>query len=143
MPSIIPNVGIEVILGTILSGNVAPTLRVEAITDLPDAIDALGDDLTYADLNIGTGYVNGDSIPLVQANWVVPTGANAGQAATHPRVEFEGDTGGGSAITGYIVVDQNDVVWVLETNPEVEVDDTPKAMPAGARYQVDPTLGGT
>lgn len=139
MADFTPNEG-ETKMNDILVGKTAfPTsLRVILISNTPSAINTLGEGLTYLDLTQATGFVGGDDKTLTPANWVSPGG---GAPNTYPQLEFTADTGGASDVSGYALVDSDNVVWGVGLNAEVESTGVLKTMNAGAVYRVNPQLG--
>lgn len=151
MASYIGNESEEAVLNRIWKNG--EDFSIGLIGNTPAALAALGEDLTYADLTLitnvtpsSTGGVNGSA---VGAEWLmdtldftVPTGASAGDDATHPQVEFQAGVGGASgSVSGYYIASSTDELMVVNTNPEVESSGTLKTMAEGAIYRCNPALG--
>lgn len=123
------------------------------MSNTPAAIAALGENLSWSDIvpvtNVTPSSPGGANGAAVGAEWrmdsldfTVPTGANAGDDATHPQIEFLAGAGGASAdVSGYYIRNSSNVLRGVNTNPEVESSGTLKVMAEGAIYRANPALG--
>jgi hypothetical protein len=144
MPQFVPKEGQREMTRVLLKQIPQPDLVVGLFTNSAAEIAALGLDAVLADLDqasavVGSGVVSGE-YQFTPSNWTVPGGAQTGDPATHPNVEFQAPAGGTSDIAGYYVRSTNGVLWIVGLNPDVEAGGALKPMPAGATYSVDPSL---
>lgn len=141
MADFMPNEGEEELLNVALGKIPQPALYLGLFTNLPAAIASLGEGAKLEDLTQATGFVGGNEKTLGAGSWTVPTGAQSGQPATFPQQTFTADTGGASNVCGYYIRSGNNKLWAVGVNPEVEANNTPKQMLAGAVYRVNPQIG--
>lgn len=123
--------------------------------NLPAALDVIGrENLVFADLTLITnvtpsssGAPNGAAVGaewrMDALDWTIPTGAQAGNDASHPQIEFLAGVGGASAAaSGYYVRNGSNVLVFLNTHPTVESTGTALAMNVeGAIYRANPAPG--
>lgn len=141
MPDYIPNEGEEEIMNVLLGKIARPNIFLGLFQNTPANIASLGENIVWSNIVQVTGLVGGNEVQLLPANWTVPTGAQAGNPATHPQVEFIADVGGASNVAGYYIRSANNKLWVVGVNPEVEASGLLKTMLAAARYRVNPQYG--
>lgn len=141
MADFIPNEGEEEMLNVLLGKIPKPALYLGLMQNTPAQVNSAGEAMTWSNVNQVTGLVGGDEVELTPANWSVPTGANAGDPATHPQIEFVADSGGADPVSGYYVRSANNKLWIVGVNPEVAANGILKTMLPGARYRVNPQLG--
>ena len=143
MADFIPNEGEAEMLQVLLGKIAKPALYMGLMRNTPTSVASEGEGIVWADILEVSGLVGGNAVELTAANWTVPTGASAGNPATHPQVEFTADTGGADNVSGYFIRSANNKLWVVGLNPEVELTNTLKTMLAGAKYRVNPQLGAS
>ena len=143
MADFTPNQGEEEMNNVLLGKIPQPALFMGLMQNTPANVNSLGEAMQWSNIVQATGFVGGNEQALLAANWTVPTGAQAGNAATHPQVEFTADAGGASNVSGYYIRSANNRLWAVGLNAEVEVSGVLKTMLAGARYRVNPSIGTT
>lgn len=141
MADFIPNEGEEEILNVLLGKIARPNIFLGLFQNTPANVNSLGEGMVWSNIVQVTGLVGGNEIQLLPANWTVPTGAQAGNPATHPQVSLTADVGGADPVAGYYIRSANNKLWVVGLNPEVEVSGILKTMLAGAIYRVNPQYG--
>ena len=137
MPDYVPNEGEEKALQAILN----QTLKLGLFSNDPAAIQSLGEAVVWSNITPATGFVGGNEKTLVYAGWTIPTGASAGNPATHAQQEFVADVGGASDVAGYYLKTTDNKLLVVGVNSEVAASGIKKTMLAGAKYRVNPQFG--
>lgn len=143
MADFIPNEGEAEILNIVLGKIAQPTLYLGLMNNSVASVQGFGEAMVWANVVPATGFVGGDEVAFSPANWTVPSGASAGQPATHAQVEFTADAGGADNVSGYYIRTSNNRLLVVGLNPEVEISGVLKSMLEGARYRVNPQLGAS
>lgn len=149
MPSYTPNIAEEEILRRIWTGE---DHFIGLISNTIAALDALGESMVFADLTQVTNVTPASSAANGAAagvEWrmdpldvVVPTGAQSGNDATHPQIEFTANAGGASAdVSGYYIRDGGNNLLAVVTDPNVVNTGVRRVMNEGARFRLTPALG--
>lgn len=143
MADFVPNQGEEEMNNVLLGKIPQPALFLGLMQNTPANVNSLGELMQWSNIVQATGFVGANEQAVLAANWTVPTGAQSGNPATHPQVEFTADVGGASNVSGYYIRSANNRLWAVGLSAEVEVSGVLRTMLAGARYRVNPSVGAT
>ena len=140
MADYVPNEGEEEMMKRILQHS---TVYVGLMGNSKANLAGFGEGVVYANLTKITNLSPSNEIAVTTGQWVIPTGASAGNPATGPTVTFTAGAGGASgSVSGYYVRSAANVILWLGLHPAVEADGALKAMPEGATYSVVLTFAG-